>query len=363
MSGDEFTLLPHGNCDLARAEQLAQRVLTLLAGSFDVDGHRIFSGASVGVVLGHPDYQTPNQILRDADTAMYRAKASGKSAYVIFDDAMHAAARARLIIETELRFALERGEFRAYYQPIVDLRDGSLQGCEALVRWQHPHRGLLLPEDFLAVAEETGTLLALDWWILEHTCRTLLRWQRRYPAHARLRASVNIDERQFAAPELIENLRGILKRSGIDPSSLALEITETVFRRGRAEAETTLDALKHLGVSLVVDDFGTGYSSLDSFATSPFDALKVDRSFIRDMTTNPRHNAIVRTIVGFAQDLGLGLIAEGVETREQAARLLESGCSSAQGFLYSAAVPEEVFESMLKSGLAPGSRSASGDVA
>ncbi|HET8942672.1 MAG TPA: PAS domain S-box protein, partial [Rudaea sp.] len=361
--GDEFTLLPQGSCGLARAEQLAQRVLTLLAGSFDVDGHRIFSGASVGVVLGHPDYQSPNQILRDADTAMYRAKASGKSAYVIFDDAMHEAARARLLIETELRFALERGEFRAFYQPIVDLRDGSLQGCEALLRWQHPQRGLLLPEDFLGVAEETGTLLALDWWILEHTCRNLLRWQRRYPAHACLRASVNIDERQFAAPELIENLRGVLKRSGIDPSALALEITETVFRHGRSEAEATLNALKDLGVSLVVDDFGTGYSSLDSFATSPFDALKVDRSFIRDMITNPRHGAIVRTIVGFAKDLGLGLIAEGVETREQAARLLESGCSVAQGFLYSPAVPEEVFESMLDSGLAPGSQSDSGAVA
>ncbi|MGA9333407.1 MAG: PAS domain S-box protein [Rudaea sp.] len=361
--GDEFTLLPHGPCPRTRVEQLAQRVLSLLAGSFEIDGHRIFSGASVGVVLGHPDYQTPEQILRDADTAMYRAKASGKSAYVIFDDAMHAAARARLMIETELRFALERGEFRAFYQPIVDLQSGRLLACEALVRWQHPRRGLLMPDEFLSVAEETGTLLALDWWMLEHTCRNLLRWQRRYPAHARLRASVNIDERQFAEPELVNNLRGVLNRTGIDPSALALEITETVFRGGRREAETTLNALKELGVSLVVDDFGTGYSSLDSFATSPFDALKVDRGFIRDMITNPRHGAIVRTIVGFAKDLGLGLIAEGVETHEQATRLLESGCSSAQGFLYSPAVPEEVFESMLESGVAPGQRPESGAVA
>lgn len=361
--GDEFTLLPHGACTPAHAEQLAQRVLTLLAGSFEIDGHRIFSGASVGVVLGHPDYQTPNQILRDADTAMYRAKASGKSAYVIFDDAMHTAARARLKIETELRFALERGEFRAHFQPIVDLRSGRLQGCEALVRWQHPQRGLLMPDDFLTVAEETGTLLALDWWILEHTCRNLLRWQRRYPTHARLRASVNIDERQFAEPELIGNLRGVLQRTGIDASTLALEITETVFRRGRSEAATTLNALKDLGVSLVVDDFGTGYSSLDSFATSPFDALKIDRSFIRDMTTNPRHGAIVRTIVGLAKDLGLGLIAEGVETQEQAKRLLEAGCSTAQGFLYSPAVPQDQFEAMLESGVVPGKRPESGAVA
>ena len=171
-------------CTRVRAEQLAQRVLTLLGGSFEINGHRVFSGASLGVVLGHPDYESPDQVLRDADTAMYRAKARGKSAYVIFDEAMHAAARARLKIETDLRFALERGEFRVYYQPIVDLRSGLVQGCEALVRWQHPERGLLLPAQFLGVAEESGLIVALDWWVLETTCRNLLRWQRRFPSHA-----------------------------------------------------------------------------------------------------------------------------------------------------------------------------------
>ena len=352
--GDEFTLLPHGPCPRARAEQLAQRVLTLLARSFEIDGHRVFSGASLGVVLGRPDYQSPDQILRDADTAMYRAKASGKSAYVIFDDAMHAAARARLKIETDLRFALERGEFRVFYQPIVDLRSGVIQGCEALVRWQHPERGLLLPNDFLGVAEETGMMVALDWWVLEHTCHNLLRWQRHYPAHAKLRASVNMDERQFADRNVIENMSGVIKRTGVDPGTLALEITETVFRRGRNEAEATLHSLKGLGVSLVVDDFGTGYSSLDSFATSPFDVLKVDRSFVRDMASNFRHRAIVRTIAGFAEDLGLGLIAEGVETAEEAELLLELGCAAAQGFLYAPALPQEAMEGVLDSGLSRG---------
>ena len=299
--GDEFTLLPHGACPRARAEQLAQRVLTLLAGSFDVNGHRVFSGASVGVVLGRPEYHSPDQVLRDADTAMYRAKASGKSAYIIFDDAMHAAARARLKIETELRFALERGEFHVFYQPIVDLPTGVVRSCEALVRWQHPERGLLLPASFLDVAEETGTLVAMDWWVLEHTCRNLIRWQRRHPAHAALRVNVNIDERQFAEPNVVANVRDILHRTGVDPACLALEITETVFRRGRKEAEATLSGLKSLGIALVVDDFGTGYSSLDSFATSPFDALKVDRSFVRDMVTNfraSRHRADHRRVGG-----------------------------------------------------------------
>jgi len=349
--GDEFTLMPYARCPRARAEQLAQRVLGLLGASFEVNGHRVFSGASLGVVLGRQDYETPDQVLRDADTAMYRAKARGKSAYVIFDDAMHAAARARLKLETDLRFALERGEFRVFYQPIVDMRSGAVQSCEALVRWQHPDRGLLMPDQFLGVAEEAGTLVALDWWVLEQTCKNLLRWQRRYPAHARLRASVNVDDRQFGDPSLVENLRAVIKRTSVDPACLALEITETVFRRGRAEAESTLHGIKKIGLSLVVDDFGTGYSSLDSFATSPFDTLKIDRGFVRDMVTNPRHGAIVHTIAGFAELLGLGLIAEGVENRAQADLLFDVGCERGQGLLFSAPVPQEVFERILEEGL------------
>ncbi len=361
--GDEFTLLPHGACPRPRAEQLAQRVLALLAGSFEVNGHRVFSGASVGVVLGRPEYHSPDQVLRDADTAMYRAKASGKSAYVIFDDAMHSAARARLKIETDLRFALERGEFRVFYQPIVDLEDGRVHSCEALVRWMHPERGLLMPAAFLGVAEETGTIVAIDWWVLEHTCRNLVRWQRLHPAHAKLRVNVNIDERQFAEPNVVASVRDILARTGVDPPCLALEVTETVFRRGRHEAEDTLTQLKALGVALVVDDFGTGYSSLDSFATSPFDALKVDSSFVRDMVTNFRHRAIVRTIAALAADLGLGLIAEGVETQDQADVLRELGYSRAQGFLYAPGLPLDDLEQVLEHGVGRGNRPRTGAVA
>ena len=353
--GDEFTLLPHGPCSRARAEQLAQRVLALLAGSFEVaGGHRVFSGASVGVVLGSAEYRSPDQLLRDADTAMYRAKASGKSAYVIFDEAMHAAARARLQLETDLRFALERGEFRVFYQPIVDMRTEAVTGCEALVRWQHPQRGLLLPAQFLAVAEESGLLVAMDWWVLEQTCRNLTRWQRRYPAHAQLRAGVNVDERQFADINMLQTLRDVLQRTGVDPATLGLEITETVFRRGRNEAVTVLNGLKELGVSLVVDDFGTGYSSLDSFAASPFDALKIDRSFIRDMVTNFRHRAIVRTTARFAEDLGLGLIAEGVQAEDQVQLLRDLGCALAQGFVYAPALCVEDMERVLQHGLGRG---------
>jgi EAL domain-containing protein (putative c-di-GMP-specific phosphodiesterase class I) len=270
---------------------------------------------------------------------------------MLFDDAMHAAARARLKIETELRFALERGEFRVFYQPIIDMRSGFVQGCEALVRWQHPERGLLLPAEFLAIAEEAGLVVALDWWVLEQTCRNLLSWQRRFPAHAGLIASVNMNERQFADLDVIENLRGVIEHVGIEPTKLALEITETIFRGGREEAQLRLKDLKALGVSLVVDDFGTGYSSLDSFATSSFDALKVDRSFVRDVTTNFRHRAIVRTITGFAEDLGLRLIAEGIETPEQAALLRDLGCNLAQGDLYAPAMSVEDLELLLQKDL------------
>jgi len=349
--GDEFTLLAPQPCSRARAEQLAQQVVTRLGASFLINGHRVFSGASVGVVLGRPDYLGADDVLRDADTAMYRAKAKGKSAYVVFDDAMHAAARERLKIETELRFALERGEFRVYYQPVIDLHTGAVSGCEALVRWQHPQRGLLLPADFLGVAEEAGLIVALDWWVLEQTCRNLLRWQQRFAAHAGLIVSVNMNQRQFADRDLIPKLLRVIGGFGLDSSRLALEITETIFRGGRDEAQTRLKELKELGVSLVVDDFGTGYSSLDSFATSAFDALKIDRSFVRDVATNFRHEAIVRTVTGFAENLGLRLIAEGVESVAQAHLLRGLGCGLAQGNLYAAAMPVEAMERLLAVGL------------
>jgi EAL domain-containing protein (putative c-di-GMP-specific phosphodiesterase class I) len=222
---------------------------------------------------------------------------------------------------------------------------------------------LLLPNEFLGVAEEAGLVVALDWWVLENTCRNLLRWQRHYPQHARLYASVNMNERQFSSGDLLASLSAVLKRTGIDPSCLSLEITETIFRGGRDQAQARLGELKELGVSLVVDDFGTGYSSLDSFATASFDALKVDRSFISDMATNFRHRAIVRTITGFAEDLGLRLIAEGVETAEQATLLRDLGCTSAQGYLYAPALPVESLERILEMGLHPGSDSRNDAVA
>jgi len=348
--GDEFTILPHGHCDQARAVALAGRVLDLFAAPFDIDSHQAFSGASLGIVLGHEDYSKPDQVLRDADTAMYRAKAGGKSGYVIFDEAMHEAAKLRFQIETDFRLAFEREEFRVYYQPVVSLHGGAILAFEALVRWQHPQRGLVPPSEFLHVAEESGLIATLDWWVLEHACRQVAAWQRRHPAYAGIRINANVDERQVASLDVVTRMRDVLDRSGIAPSCVTLEITETVFRSGRGPATPMLASLKALGVGLAVDDFGTGYSSLDSFASAPFDTLKIDQSFIRDMETNVRHRAIVRTISGFAEDLGLSLTAEGVETAGQARLLAAMGCQSAQGYLYAPALPADQVEILLSSG-------------
>jgi len=348
--GDEFTLLPLGGCDVSRAVALAQRVLRAFAEPFAIEGQAVFSGASIGIVLGHPDYRDPNQLLRDADTAMYRAKAQGKSGFVIFDEAMHAAARARFTLENDLRAALERAEFRVHYQPIVELASARVVGCEALVRWAHPERGLLEPAEFLQVAEETGVITAMDWAVLEATCASLARWRALDPSACRFGVSVNVDERQVADPRFVDRLGAVLAQAGLEPDALSLEVTETVFRAGREQLADALAALKRAGVGLVVDDFGTGYSSLESFAASPFDALKIDRSFVTDMVTNPRHRAIVRTISNLARDLGLRLTAEGVETEDQAALLREFGCGTAQGYLYSRPLPASGIDALMQDG-------------
>ncbi len=345
--GDEFTLLPDGDCDHDRAVDIARRVLGLFERPFEIAGQQVFSAASLGIVIGSSGYESPDQVLRDADTAMYRAKAAGKSGFVIFDEAMHQQALSRLQLETDFRLALERSEFRLHYQPIIELATGRMVGVEALVRWRHPQRGLLLPGDFLGVAEETGLILDMDAWVLSEACRQLAQWRERFPDQAQLTMNVNVDERQMLSPEIVEEVFGLLQTHALPPSSLRLEVTETAFRSGRGKAEQRLLSLKALGVGLVVDDFGTGYSSLESFAASPFDALKIDQVFIRDIQSNPRHRAIVRTITAFAAELGLALTAEGIEDEQQQTLLKAMGCRYGQGHLFSRALPPDAFEQML----------------
>jgi diguanylate cyclase (GGDEF)-like protein/PAS domain S-box-containing protein len=342
--GDEFTILPDGPCDQTRAIKIANRILSLFEQPFEIGGQQVFSAASLGIVLSRPDYESPDQVLRDADTAMYRAKAAGKSGFVVFDEAMHAEARTRLQMETDFRLAFEREQFVLHYQPIVSLKTGALVGAEALVRWQHPVRGLIAPEEFLPVAEETGLITDMDAWVLQEACRQIAAWRGSHPSAAALTMNVNVDERQMASPEMLEDVVRILGKHDLPAHCLRLEVTETVFRSGRGHIEGQLGSLKTLGIGLAVDDFGTGYSSLESFAASPFDALKIDQIFVRDLESNPRHRAIVRTIISFATDLGLLLTAEGIENEGQRRLLLELGCQYGQGYLFAKPLSPEQFE-------------------
>lgn len=345
--GDEFSLLPKGPCSRERAEFMARLIVDLFQRPFRVDGQEVYSGASVGIVLGHPDYRWPEQILRDADTAMYRAKAAGKGGFAVFDEAMHAEARRRFELQTDLRLALGRSEFVVHYQPIVELLGGRVLGCEALVRWQHPRRGLLLPGEFLPLAEEAGLIGDIDLWVLRQACAQAAHWREALAIEG-FSLSVNMDERLVALQSAPQEISAALVAAGLPAGGLHIEVTERVFSADMNQASERLAGLKATGAALVVDDFGTGYSSLERFADSPFDALKIDRGFVRDMHANPRHRAIVRTIIGFAGDLGLVLTAEGVESEQQRSALLAMGCERGQGHLFSPALSAPEFEAWVR---------------
>ncbi|MGH8401183.1 MAG: putative bifunctional diguanylate cyclase/phosphodiesterase, partial [Gammaproteobacteria bacterium] len=278
----------------------------------------------------------PDEVLRDADTAMYRAKAAGKSGYVVFDDAMHERVKENLKLETELRHALQRGEFRVFYQPVMELANGRLKGFEALVRWDHPTRGLVAPADFLSVAEETGLIIPMGWWVMETACTQLTNWRKRFKhLPDDFSMSVNIANRQFAHWVLPQRVARVLDLTGVAPKNLCLEITETVFMDNPELAAETITRLKTIGVNLQMDDFGTGYSSLSALRTFKLDTLKIDRSFITGIERNRRERAIVRTITVLAADLGMDVVAEGIENIRQLELLRALGCRKGQGYYFS----------------------------
>lgn len=332
--GDEFAILVSGMSDATDAVRIAQRIQDELSQPFMLDKNSAFATASIGIALSSSGYDRPEDILRDADIAMYRAKENGKARYEVFDHGMHARAVSRLQLESDLRQAIENKEFCVYYQPIVSLETGRLAGFEALVRWNHPRRGLVSPADFIPVAEETGLIVPIGQWVLNEACAQVRKWQVDSPGHRALSLSVNLSARQVAQPDLLEQIRRALDTSKLNPHCLKLEITESVVMENAEAAALMFKQLRSLGVQLSIDDFGTGYSSLSYLHRFPLNYLKIDRSFVSRLTTDD-DNAIVRTISTLAHNLGMQVIAEGIETDKQYQQLKMLGCEYGQGYLFS----------------------------
>ncbi|MDQ3743768.1 MAG: EAL domain-containing protein [Acidobacteriota bacterium] len=353
LGGDEFTILLDDIKDAGDAVRMAERTQSRLSKPFDLDGHEVFVSASVGIALSAMDYSRPEDILRDANTAMHGAKSNGKASYQVFDATMHDRALAMLRLETDLRRAAERGEYRLHYQPIISLASGRLTGFEALVRWQHPERGLLYPEEFLALAEETGLIIQIDRWVLREACRQIRAWQKRFPAEPRLCVSVNLSARHFSAPNLLGHVETVLQESGVDAGCLKLEITESVLMSEADTVTRTLAQLKALGVELQLDDFGTGYSSLSYLHRFPVSALKIDRAFVSRIGPGGANSEIARAIATMAHSLGMGVVGEGVETEEQLAELKAMGCECAQGNFFAEPLNAAAAESLMLSAPTP----------
>lgn len=350
VGGDEFVLLLDDVRDLAAAIGVAERVQKSLAEPFNLAGHEVFTSVSIGIAMSNAGYARPEDILRDADTALYRAKANGKARSEVFDRRMHAQAMARLQLESELRRAVERQEFRLQYQPVISLADGRIAGFEALVRWDHPSGKTLAPADFILVAEETGLIVPLGYWVMREACRQLKRWQAEFSLSPPLSIRVNVSIQQFAVPGMVETIRAILAETRLNPAQLKLEITETDVMENAAATIRGLLELKELDVQLQLDDFGTGYSSLSHLQKLPVDALKIDKSFTANLATDPGSVAIVEAILALARSLNLAVIAEGVETHEQLRGLLRTSCGYAQGFFFSVPLDAREARELLLSG-------------
>ena len=334
LGGDEFAILLNDIEGSQGATYVADRIHELFMQKFSIQGHEVFTSASIGIAMGSPEYDNSDDILRDADLAMYRAKNAALGSSTIYDGDMHENAVAALRIETDLRRAIDRQEFEMHYQPIVCMRTGRIVGFEALLRWRHPDRGLLYPDSFITTAEDTGMIVPIGWWVLREACYRTSEWQRLFPMDPPLSISVNISGKLFSRPEMANRIADMIEESGIQPGSLRLEITENAIMDHGEAALSALSYLRSLGVKLHIDDFGTGYSSLSYLQRFSYDSLKIDRSFVNRMSEKGDSNAIVKTICALGEMLGMQVIAEGVETKAQLRELVAMRCPEGQGFWF-----------------------------
>ncbi|TNE47222.1 MAG: EAL domain-containing protein [Deltaproteobacteria bacterium] len=334
LSGDEFIILLDEISDVNDAVRIAERILAVLRSPFTLDNNEVFTSASIGITTSSIEYHSAAEVLRDADTAMYHAKAEGKARYELFDHAMHTKAVNFLRVETDLRLALQRNEFVLHYQPIVDLNRKQLFGFEALVRWEHPTRGLLYPGSFISVAEETGFIVPLGEWVLREACRQMKAWQIEGFLPYPVKMSVNVSYRQFLQLGWLAQIQKILKETGLDPSFLKIELTENVLIEHTDLINEILQELKSLNIQIDIDDFGTGFSSLSYLHRFPIDTLKIDRSFVSHMKEEGKNLEIVRSIVGLARNLGMNVVAEGIEHEDQLEQLVKFHCDYGQGYFF-----------------------------
>ncbi len=343
---DEFAIILNDVRNLDEVAHFAEKLNQRISEPYNIENRQIFAGVSIGIAFHNPTYDKAENLLRDANIAMYHAKDSSQT-YIVFDQVMHIQAVNRLQLETDLRYAVERDELRVYYQPILDLNNIELIGFEALMRWQHPQRGLIPPNDFIPLSETTGQIVPLSLWILREACERTVEWSNNYPNGKNLMISINLSGKHFEHPDLVDQIKKIIAETGINVSCLKLEITESAVMKNAENAIRMLKQLRQLGVQLSIDDFGTGYSSLSYLHRFPINTLKIDRSFVMTMEAGSENGEIVRTIIALAKTLNLSVIAEGIESIHQIHQLRVLGCEYGQGYLFSRPVPVDEAERLL----------------
>jgi diguanylate cyclase (GGDEF)-like protein/PAS domain S-box-containing protein len=349
--GDEFVVLLDRLHSVSQAHEIATRLLNAFGVPHVIDGRSVRSTASIGLVTSDMAYTSADDLIRDADAAMYQAKAAGRGQVVIFDSQMHDRALDRITLEENLEHAIDRRELRLHYQPIINLESGALEGFEALVRWQHPDRGLVPPDSFIGIAEDNGFIIEMGEWVLRTACNQIKQWRERHATANPLFMNVNISKRQLTHPDCVETIQRVMNETGIDPSMLKIEITESTIVDNRTDIIPTLVSIRALGVRLAMDDFGTGHSSLSGLHRFPIDILKIDRSFIASMEESSELAAVVHSIVTLAQNLGMDIVAEGIETPAQIAILQSHEVQLGQGYFFSKPLPPEEAERYILSSM------------